>query len=96
MAEFTETVVKTVNCPYCTGAKVVKNGTQRGEQRYMCRGCGKTFTNTGKLHGHQFTTEQIGADRIGAAIRMFYSGTSYKQIAEHMEDIYDIPSPTRP
>ena len=91
MAEFTETVVKTVTCPYCAGAKIVKNGTQRGEQRYMCRGCGKTFTESGKLHGHQFTTEQIGA-----AIRMFYSGTSYKQIAEHMEDIYDIPEPSKP
>ena len=91
MAEFIETIVKTVTCPYCAGAKVVKNGTQKGEQRYMCRGCDRTFTESGKLHGHQFTTEQIGA-----AIRMFYSGTSYKQIAEHMEDIYDIPEPSKP
>ena len=53
-------------------------------------GCGKTFTDTGKLHGHRFT-----ADQIGAAIRQFYAGTSYKQIAEDMEERYDIPEPSK-
>lgn len=91
MAEFVETVIKSISCPYCTGAKIVKNGSQRGEQRYMCRGCDRTFTESGKLHGYRFTTEQIGA-----AIRMYYSVTSLKQIAEHMEDIYDIPEPSKP
>ena len=53
-------------------------------------GGGKTFTDTGKLHGHRFT-----ADQIGAAIRQFYAGTSYKQIAEDMEERYDIPEPSK-
>ena len=69
-----------------------KNGKQNGgDQRYICRGgCGKTFTDTGKLHGHRFT-----ADQIGAAIRQCYAGTSYKQIAEDMEKRYDIPEPSK-
>jgi len=29
--------------PHCTGAHVVRPGTARGQQRYLCRGCGKTF-----------------------------------------------------
>ena len=32
---------------------------------------------------------------MGAAIRMFYSGMSYKQIAESMEKMYDIPEPSK-
>ena len=90
MAEFTESVTKTVNCPYCPSVKVSKHGKQQGHQRYVCNGCGRTFTDTGKLHGHRFT-----ADQIGAAVRMFYSGTSYKQIAEYLEEVHDVPEPSK-
>lgn len=91
MAKFTKTEEITVNCPYCDSTDVIKHGRQKGEQRYHCRdGCGKTFTDTGKLNDHRFTAEQIGA-----AIRLFYGGYSYKQIAEYMENAYDIPEPSK-
>ena len=90
MAEFTETVTKTVNCPYCSSKSVVKNGRREDIQRYQCKGCGKRFTTTGKVHGHRFTSDQIGA-----AIRQFYSGTSYKQIAEYLEEVHDLPEPSK-
>lgn len=33
-----------VNCPYCHGLKVVKNGKKKsGEQNFLCRQCGKQF-----------------------------------------------------
>ena len=33
-----------VNCPYCHGVKVVKNGLKKtGRQNFMCRVCGKQF-----------------------------------------------------
>lgn len=33
-----------VNCPYCQGLKVVKNGKKKsGEQNFLCRSCGKQF-----------------------------------------------------
>jgi len=32
-------------CPYC-GSRLIKNGTQCGKQRYMCKCCNKTFTCT--------------------------------------------------
>lgn len=32
-------------CPYC-GGRIVKNGTQCGKQRYLCKSCDKTFTCT--------------------------------------------------
>ena len=90
MAEFTETTVKTVNCPDCESAKVVKVGVRNGQQRYLCRGCEKKFRADGKPEGRQMEAEQIGA-----AIRDFYGGLSYKKITEAMEKRYDIPEPSK-
>ena len=92
MAEFTETVTttKTVNCPVCESGRVIKAGVQAGEQRYLCHACNIRFRAGSKALGRR-----VPADQMGAAIRMFYSGMSYKQIAENMEKMYDIPEPSK-
>src|SRR3954467_2830772 len=33
-------------CKRCGSAKQVKNGLMRGKQRYLCKGCGLSFTVT--------------------------------------------------
>ena len=74
MAEFVETRVRKVNCPYCHHDKVVKNGKNaNGKQTYRCKDCGKRFLHTGQVAGRHATAEQIGM-----AIRMYYGGNSYK------------------
>ena len=88
MTEFTEP--RAVNCPDCESARVVKIGTRNGYQRYLCRACSKKFHTNGKAAGRRFP-----ADQMGAAIRMFYSGMSYQQIAENMGTTYDIPEPSK-
>ena len=88
MTEFTEPGA--VNCPDCESARVVKIGTRNGYQRYLCRACSKKFHTNGKAKGRRFP-----ADQMGAAIRMFYSGMSYQQIAENMGTTYDIPEPSK-
>ena len=35
-----------VSCKRCGKAKHVKNGLMRGKQRYLCKACGLTFTDT--------------------------------------------------
>ena len=92
MAEFTETVTttKSVNCPTCASERVVKSGKQSGEQRYLCRGCNRRFRANGMA-----PKRRIPAEWIGAAIRQYYSGMSYKQIAEYMKDAHDIPEPSK-
>lgn len=35
-------------CPHCKSSKFIKNGTKNGSQRYICKDCGKTFTDTNK------------------------------------------------
>ena len=90
MAKFSTEI--TVNCPYCESERVVKNGKGRTDkvQRYLCRNCAKRFSSRGVVDSNRYP-----ANHIGAAIRMFYSGMSYKQIAENMTEMYDIPEPSK-
>ena len=90
MAEFTSTITTVVNCPDCASAAVIKHGKQSGQQRYRCKGCRKAFRYNGKATGRQ-----VDAEQMGAAIRMFYMGMSYKQIAETMKRVFDIPEPSK-
>ena len=85
-----ETTTTRIDCPYCDSQKVVRWGKQVGKQRYKCRGCDKTFINTGALHGFR-----IPADTIGMAIGLFYSGLSYKQIGENLASNKDMPEPSK-
>ena len=45
--EIRESLVKKVDCcPHCGGAKFIKWGHYKGENRYFCSGCSRTFTAT--------------------------------------------------
>ena len=90
MAEFTRTETITVDCPHCAAADVVRVGKRNGYQRYRCEGCGRKFRYNGMAPGHR-----VGSEQIGLAIRLFYSGMSYKQIGETMADAFDIPEPSK-
>ena len=93
VAEFKAEEVFVVTCPApdCPApGKVVKDGIRDGQQRYECKGCGNHFMAEGKaLH------KQFPADQIADAIDMYYSGMSYKQVAENMEDTLDITEPSK-
>ena len=81
----------TISCPECDSpGDVIRYGNRNGYQRYLCRGCGKYFNTEGNALGMQNSAEMIGG-----AIDMYYSGMSYKQIAEHLEKAYDIPEPSK-
>ena len=90
MAKFSETTTFSIDCPDCHSTYVVKMGKQNGQQRYLCRGCRNAFRANGMPEGRQATAEQMGM-----AVRMFYSGMSYKQIAEAMADAFNIPEPSK-
>lgn len=90
MAIFEETTVREINCPSCHSKYVVKVGKQNGQQRYLCRGCSKKFRANGMPEGRR-----VPAEQMGMAVRMFYSGMSYKQIAETLADAFNIPEPSK-
>lgn len=67
--------------PHCPNPdKVVRSGIHGGFQRYRCKSCGKKFMAEGKAIRRQYP-----ADDIADAIDMYYSGMSYKQVAENLE-----------
>ena len=86
MAEFSGTTTYSVTCPACQSDHVIKDGSQSGEQRYRCKSCPKRFRAGGKAEGRK-----MDAELMGSAIRDFYRGKSYKQIAEGLHDEYDLP-----
>ena len=90
MTEFTATTTYTVNCPTCDAGHVKKMGIRNGQQRYLCKACGKSFRANGKAQGRR-----MDAELMGSAIRGYYTGKSYKQIAEGLKEEYDIPEPSK-
>ena len=90
MAEFTQIQTYKIACPVCDSDRVVKVGFQKGTQRYLCRNCKKKFRANGMATGRR-----MDAEMMGSAIRDFYTGKSYKQIAEGLRDEYDIPEPSK-
>lgn len=77
-----------LDCP--APDRVVRNGWRKNGQQYLCRGCGKKFAANGHAMRKQFPAYQI-AD----AIDDYYSGESYKQVAEGMEAEYKITEPSK-
>ena len=90
MARFTTTSTVAIGCPHCDSDHVIKVGKRDGYQRYQCKTCNRKFHANGNAPGKRFT-----ANQIGAAVRMFYSGMSYKQIAENMAEAHDVPEPSK-
>ncbi len=85
MTTFMKTTTYQIQCPYCDGDRVVKDGTQNGQQRYRCKACQKKFRANGKAKGRQ-----MSAELMGGAIQDYYDGKSYKKIAEALEKEYDL------
>lgn len=42
------TIHKANHCPHCNSISFVKNGKKNSSQRYICKDCSKTFTDTNK------------------------------------------------
>ena len=89
-SSYIETTRRVVKCPYCDSQKLAKWGTtSEGNQRYRCgaESCKRTFLDTGTLNGRR-----MDSDLVGSAIRDYYTGKSYKQIAEGLKEEYDLPN----
>ena len=63
-----------VCCKRCGSAKHVKNGLMRGKQRYLCKTCGLTFTDT-PARGKPLALK-------AAAVLLYVSGLSMNRTAK--------------
>lgn len=48
-----------VACRHCGSQEVRRNGHNRGTQRYLCRGCGRTFTERAPRYGEAVRAEAV-------------------------------------
>ncbi len=93
MAEREVKQIQAIECPApgCPSpGDVVLDGFKNGNQRYECKACDNHFFAEGRPQGKWFTAQQIGD-----AVDSYYSGMSYKQVAEGIEDTYDLPEPAK-
>ncbi len=73
-------------CKWCGSADIMKYGIRKGVQNYICKACGRKFTEKDTPWHTQTPTDQIGA-----SLNMFYDGMSVAAIANHLKETYGNP-----
>lgn len=73
---FTETPII---CKWCGSTDVMKYGSRKGVQEYICQKCGRKFIAKDAPYRKQTPTEQIGK-----ALDSYYNGLSFADIARQL------------
>lgn len=68
------------SCPQCEADDVIKYGKRNGRQIYLCKPCGRYFTDNGALPGRR-----VPPETVGAAISMYFEGMSYRDIQRSLQ-----------
>ncbi|MBQ3568098.1 MAG: IS1 family transposase, partial [Anaerotignum sp.] len=71
----------TVVCPYCGAVKVIKYGTSKGRQRYLCKNCEKTFGDT---NGTVAFRSKLSVSQWIEFIKLTLQGESCRTIAKEL------------
>jgi transposase-like protein len=69
-----------VNCKICHSEHVVKNGTSKGVQNWLCRDCGYSFVNYSTWPKMRYPIPIVAN-----AVYNYYSGVSMSQICQTIE-----------
>ena len=77
--DFKETAQqKRVTCPHCQSKKISANGRLQGIQRYICKGCGKNFSETTGKFWYNLKKK----DKVHKYLYCLLSGYSIRQSAK--------------
>jgi transposase-like protein len=71
-----------MKCKYCGSEHVVKNGNKWGKQRYLCRNCGKTNSETDDRIKRPMKQREL-------ALILYNEKNSMRSIQRTIEMIYD-------
>jgi transposase-like protein len=72
---------KQIVCKWCGSKDIMKYGKSGGVQEYLCKECGRKFTNRDMPFAKRSTTEQIGT-----SISSYYDGLSFADVARHLSE----------
>jgi len=70
-------------CKFCNSPEIVRNGTRKGTQYWLCKNCGRGFVANKALPKMKYPTEAIGS-----ALYMYFTGSSLNDIRRHVEQQY--------
>ncbi|MFC1940836.1 DDE-type integrase/transposase/recombinase [Chloroflexota bacterium] len=73
-----------ISCPHCNAEGVMKYGTYKGVQRYMCKSCERKF----KVDDTLFHMK-LDANLVSSALNMYYEGMSIKEVRRHLLQEHD-------
>ena len=68
-----------IRCKWCGSVDIMKYGSRKGVQEYICQKCGRKFIAKDAPYKKQTPTEQIGT-----ALTMYYDGLSFEDIARQL------------
>ncbi len=70
-----------ITCKWCGSTDIMKYGSRKGVQEYICQKCGRKFIAKDAPFKRQTPTEQIGT-----SMSMFYDGLSLNDISRHLAE----------
>ena len=80
-----------VPCPRGDGGRTVKSGRQRGRQRYLCKLCGRRFSDPRLFRpGGRFPNVQVGS-----ALQWYFDGLSYRDVSLKVAEVFKTKPPDR-
>lgn len=75
-------------CKFCGSMNIVRNGTRRGTQYWLCRNCGRGFVDNEALPKMKYPIKAVAS-----AVYQYYAGLSLNEIRRHIDQQYNfLPS----
>ena len=72
-------------CKNCGSPRIVKYGHYKETQQWLCRDCGKKFSdNEAVFHG------KLPAEAVSSALSMYYEGMSINAIRRNLDQQYQV------
>ena len=76
---------ETITCKFCNSPDIVKNGTRRGTQYWLCKNCGRGFVANQALPKSKYPVEAMAS-----ALYLYFTGSSLNDIRRHTEQHYKV------
>lgn len=72
-------------CKNCGSPRIVKHGSYKGKQWWLCRDCGKAWTDNKAVFGGK-----LPAECVSYALGSYYDGMSINAIRRNLKSQYDV------
>lgn len=78
-----QTLVDRANgrCKFCSSSRIVRNGTRKSTQYWLCKDCGRGFVDN-----HALPKMKFAMDTVALAVCQYYSGVSLKEIRDRIDE----------